>query len=44
MLKEISEVQPTVAKLGIPETGNAVSSSETPGNNSGDQKQLRYQK
>ena len=34
MLKEISissEVQPTVDKLGIPETGNAVSDSETPG-------------
>jgi len=42
MLKEISEAQPTVGKLG--ETGNAVSGSDAPGESSSDQKNLRYQK
>ena len=42
MLKEISEAQPTVGKLGMPETGNAVSGSETPGEASVDHKNIRY--
>ena len=36
MLKEISEAQPTVGKLEMPETGNAVSGSETPGDSTVD--------